>query len=237
MFRFRQLLISSSTITRNHPILYMCVSAASTWCDPLPKLEIQVPDPPEECRTHSHIFARYLTDIYNQFTNYSVELTRTMERAHSEIDHQRLSQIRMLTTDYLKVTNRFHLRGAMEFIRENKIKAECPPKIGLPVDELLKNLLNEKNFRNEFEIATEVNNLVLKDTGRTFIGLYHSLSQHAHGTNTFTNIHIDSQILPPLEQFCTGVLFKRYNIPFTYLDRHANLCNYPYNLSAITSGH
>ncbi|CAF1429755.1 unnamed protein product [Adineta ricciae] len=231
MFRCQQLLSWPSTITRSHPVLHMCALSASTRCDRLLKLEIHVPDPPEVCCAHSHIFERYLTDICSQFTNYSVELARRMERAHSEIDHQRLNQIRMLTIDYLKVTNRFHLRGAMDFIRENKIKAKCSPKRSLPVKKLLEKLLNEKDFGNQFKIATKANNFTLKDTKSTFVDLYHSLSQHAHKTNTLSNIYIDSQILYPLEQFCIGVLFQRYNIPFIYLDRYGRV--FPWGLNHV----
>ncbi|CAF1496754.1 unnamed protein product [Adineta ricciae] len=234
MFRCQQLLLWSSAVARSHPVLHMCALSASTWRDPLLKLKIHVPDPPEVCCAHSHVFARYLIDICSQFTNYSVELARRMERAHSEIGHQRLNRIRMLTIDYLKVTNRFHLRGAMDFIRENKMKTKCSPKKSLPVKKRLEKLLNEKDFGKQFKIATKANDFTLKDTKSTFVGLYHSLSQHTHGTNTLTNIYIDSQILSPLEQFCIGVLFQRYNIPFICLDRYGSLCDYPYNLSSIT---
>ncbi|UJR38808.1 hypothetical protein I4U23_031473 [Adineta vaga] len=111
-----------------------------------------------------------------------------MERSHLEIDHKRVYQVQMLTADYFKVTNRFHLRSAIEFIRENKLRSQPSSTVQLPIDELLEMLLKEESFYNEFNAATKDNNLNCKDTRRALIGLYHSLSQHAHGTNTFDNI-------------------------------------------------
>lgn len=81
-----------------------------------PKLGIQVSETPLEFQAHSQLFIKHITDIYSQFHSYSLVLIRTMEQPHLEADHERLNQIQILTSELRKATNRFHLRGELEFI-------------------------------------------------------------------------------------------------------------------------
>jgi hypothetical protein len=206
----------------------------------LPKLEFNLPPIPKDITPLlGEIFFEHLNKIHKEFYNYSNNVLRTLERAHSTIDTERLNEIQNLTLKLLKCNGRFHLRGAVEYIR-NKIKTEHQPRQqkgrSSSSTDPFKILLENAMFKKEFDEATASNKLVLNDAEQNLARLYHSLSKHAHGTNTKDNITIDAESHAPLEVFVLGVLFKRYNIPFKYTNKQDELMDFPYDLCHITPG-
>ncbi|CAF2883346.1 unnamed protein product [Rotaria sp. Silwood2] len=165
-----------------------------------------------------------------------------MQREFITIDADRQRQITYLTSELLKATHRFNLRGAIEFIRERiKSRSSSSTSHSSPIstsviDKPMQMLLNDHEFYHELSQAALLNQIVFNDIQRSMMGLYHSLSKYFHSQQTCENIVIDARLLASSEQFVIGILFKRFNIPSIYIDKDGNMAIFPYNLNDISSG-
>ena len=111
-----------------------------------------------------------------------------MQREFLTIDADRQRQITYLTSELLKATHRFNLRGAIEFIRE-RIKSRSSsssftshpsPTATNVTDKPMQMLLNDREFYHELSQAALSNQNVFNDVQRSVMGLYHLLSKYFH---------------------------------------------------------
>ncbi|CAF3381473.1 unnamed protein product [Rotaria sp. Silwood2] len=102
-----------------------------------------------------------------------------MQREFITIDADRQRQITYLTSELLKATHRFNLRGAIEFIRE-RIKSRSSSSASHSssistsvIDKPTQMLLNDHEFYHELSQAALLNQIVFNDIQRSMMGLYH----------------------------------------------------------------
>ncbi|CAF1150360.1 unnamed protein product [Rotaria sordida] len=212
------------------------------------------PKLPVESEQYGHLLIEYVSSMCMAFNIQAMTYITTldgyhrmdnldMQREFLTIDADRQRQTTYLTSELLKATHRFNLRGAIEFIRE-RIKSQSSsssstshssPTAASVIDEPMQMLLNDHEFYHELSQAVLSNQIVFNDIQRSMVGLYHSLSKYFHSQQTCENIVIDARLLAPFEQFVIGVLFKRFNIPSIYIDKDGNMAMFPYNLKDISS--
>ncbi|CAF4194692.1 unnamed protein product [Rotaria sordida] len=136
-----------------------------------------------------------------------------------------MRQITYLTSELLKATHRFNLRGAIEFIREriksrsssSSSSSHSSPIATSVIDKPMQMLLNDHEFYHELSRAALLNQIVFNDIQRSMMGLYHSLSKYFHSQQTCENIVIDARLLAPSEQF-----IQRLKMMETSLHRDVN---------------
>ena len=242
----------SSVGIADHPLF---IRSHSSLSKPTAQFNFVPPKLPVELEPHSHLLIEYVLSMCMAFNYQAMTYITTLDTSHSmdklemqreflTIDADRQRQITYLTSELLKATHRFNLRGAIEFIRE-RIKSRSSsssstshtfPIAANVVDKTMQVLLNDNEFYHELLQAGLSNQIVFNDVQRSMMGLYHSLSKYFHAQQTFENIVIDARLLAPSEQFVIGILFKRFNIPSIYIDKEGNMVMFPYNLKDISSG-
>jgi len=203
------------------------------WPESLPEIKLDGIQVPTEFSTHTEALLKYTNDMHAIFFNYSFNVFRQLERAHMMSENEHQNKLKCITAELLKATNRFNVRGSIEYIREHIRKHHKAVK----GKDLFEQLLDEDaDFLKQFNEAALGNKLVWKDVRHSLVNLYHNFSKYAHGTNTTDNITIDSTLLAPTEQFVLGVLFTRYNVPFKYINKEGQFAEFPYTMKSISHG-
>ena len=159
-----------------------------------------------------------------------MKVFRQLERAHTLNEYEHQQKLKVLIAELLKATNRFNVRGAIEYIREYIRDHHNDVKSKEPFGQLLD---KDSVFKKQFYQAAEDNKLARKDVRESLVKLYHNFSKHAHGTNTADNIIIDGTVLVPAEQFALGALFTKYSVPFKYTNKEGQFAEFPYIMKSI----
>ncbi|CAF3921091.1 unnamed protein product, partial [Rotaria sp. Silwood1] len=168
------------------------------------------PKLPVELEQYGHLLIEYVSSMCMAFNIQAMPYITTLDSYHrmdnSEmqrefltIDADRQRQITYLTSELLKATHRFNLRGAIEFICE-RIKSlsssstsHSSPISTNVIDKPMHMLLNDHEFYHELSQAALLNQIVFNDIQRSMMGLYHSLIVIGRKINMNSNMnHFDS---------------------------------------------